>query len=428
MSLIALITVSTILFILGLPIFIVLGVSSLVTLHVEGIPLITTFLRMFTGLNKFVYIALPLFLSSALFMNESGAMESIINFCKSILGKIPGSLGQVNIAASVLFAGISGSALIDSMTIGKLLIPAMIKEGYDKEFSAAITGASSIIGPVIPPSTSMIIFGTITQTSILALFLAGVVPGIMIGIFLGLYCHIISIRRKYPVYQGQTSLRKIISSFGKALPALSIIVIIFWGLFGGIITIAETGGLAALSSLIIGKLFYKLQWRRIPFILLQVGVSASTIAVILATANIWSWLAGRLGISEKLGNFLLQLTSNPIGFLLVTIVFLLVMGAFVETTANIIIFAPILTPIAASYGIGSIHFAWVMVFTLLIGLLTPPFGLVLYVVQDIAGISFEKVVKATLPMIFVLLIVLLLITLIPELVTTVPRLVIGTIP
>jgi tripartite ATP-independent transporter DctM subunit len=403
------------LIILGLPVAFALGISSLVYLIVEGVNLSMVAQSLVRGVDSFTLLAVPFFLLVGELMNSGGITNKIIAMARVMVGHFKGGLAQVNNVASIIFSGISGSATADTVALGSVLIPAMEKEGYDKKFSAAITAASSIVGPIIPPSITLIIFGIVTSQPIGPLLIAGIIPGLLTAISLMGYTYFISVKRNYPSYPRAT-FREARKTFSSGIPALLLPVIIVFGIISGIFTPTESAAIAVLYGIIITVFYYKnVNVRSFGSILKKTSYESAKILFILAAATIFAWVVTKSRISDTLGDFIFSFSTNPTVIITLIIVFLFIIGLFMLPSEAIIVFAPILTPIVMQVGIDPIHFGVLMVLTLTIGGATPPVGILLYIVADIAKLSFRKLVKEMLPLYIPLVVAVLLTAYIPYL-------------
>ncbi|MGQ9638272.1 MAG: TRAP transporter large permease [Thermodesulfobacteriota bacterium] len=410
--------------ILGIPIAFVLGLTSFITLIFTGsVPLLLMPKEMFSGTDSFPLLAVPFFILAGNLMNAGGITKRLIQFCNILLGYVRGGLALVNVVASMFFAGITGAAVADTSALGSILIPAMTERHYDKDFSAAVTAASSTVGPIIPPSIPMVILGTIGELSIGALFLAGVIPGIMVGLALLGIAYWISWKRNYPKEKVK-SLREFFYGLKDALLALLMPGIILGGILGGIFTPTEAAAVAVAYAFIISFLIYReIRWRDLPRLLIESIVTTSIIMFVIANSAIFGWILANHQVPQKVAQIFLSLTTNKWVLLLLINLFLLFIGTFMETTASLIILTPILLPLAIKVGIDPIHFGLVMVLNLVIGLITPPLGVCLFIACSIAKISLEQIVNAILPFILAAIAVLFIVTYIPELSLWIPRMV-----
>lgn len=399
----------------GIPVAFSLGCSVLYYFIASSIPLITLPQKMFGGMNSFVLLCVPGFILAGNLMNQGGITYRIIDFANSLVGHIRGGLGQANIVASMVFAGISGTATADSASLGAILIPAMEREGYDTDFSCAVTAASSCIGPIIPPSLPMIVAGTLTGLSVTKLFVAGMVPGLMLGFGMMLVCGSISRIRSYPKRerQGWPERRK---AFFGAFWALLMTVIILYGIMGGICTPTEASILAVVYALVVGTLVYReLPIKEIPVIVRESACTTTSILMLIGFANVFAWVLSREQIPTLVANAMLGLTQNKYLILLMINILLLFVGTFMETNAALAILFPTLLGVATKVGVDPIHFAIITVLNLVLGLTTPPVGVCLFITSTVGKISLGKVAKAVLPFLAVNLLVLMLVTYCPAL-------------
>lgn len=400
--------------IIGIPIAFALGLSSLVYLLFSDIPLIVIPQKMYAGLDVFVLLSIPGFILAGNLMNASGITQRIIAFCNALLGHIRGGLGLANVGASMLFGGISGTAIADTASIGSVMIPAMEKEGYDKGFSCAVTATSSTLGPIIPPSLPMIIAATLTGLSVGKLFVAGIIPGLLLGLGLLGLTYFISVKRKYPKKE-RASWMVMAKRFYQAFWALMMTLLILFGIIGGVFTPTEASIVAVVYALVIGLLVYKeLKWVQLPKIILDSAKMTASLMVLVGFANLFAWIMTVEEIPQMIAAGLLDLTQNKFLILLLINVLLLFVGAFMETIAALLILFPVLLGVAVHVGVDPVQFAIIMVMNLVIGLTTPPVGVCLFVASSIGNISLEKISRAGFPFLLVSLIILLLVTYVPE--------------
>lgn len=408
----------------GVPIVFSIGLAAVAGILVigPGAPWILIPNSMFNGMDSFPLMAVPFFILAGELMNRGGITLRLVRFAGVLVGHIRGGLAHANIVASMLFAGITGSALADTAAIGSILIPAMKEEGYDADFSAAVTASSSLIGPIIPPSITMVIFGVTAGVSIGGLFLAGFVPGILIGFGLMGVAYLISRRRGYEVRERRASAREFFARLKDALLALLMPGIILGGIFAGVMTPTESAAVAVFYALIVGMfVFRELRPRDLAPIFLRSGLVTAFIMLIVGVARIFSDLLAAEQIPQQLSQALLSVTRSPWLILLLINVFLLFVGCVMDTTAAIIILVPVLLPVAQSIGVDPLTFGIIMSINLIIGLATPPLGVCLFVASGIAKITVERLVLAIWPFLLVEIGVLLLITYVPGLAMSVPR-------
>lgn len=388
----------------------------------QDVPMMMFVQRMFTGMDTFTLIAVPLFILTGRFMALGGITKDLIDMSKVLVGYFKGGLAYINIVASMLFAGITGSAASDTSSVGAILIPAMEDRGFDKDFSVSVTATSSTIGVMIPPSIPMVVYGAASGASIGKLFLGGIVPGILVGIALMIVSGIISHRKDYPSDKF-VGLKESVFITLKGIPALLTIIIILGGIVGGFFTPTEAAGVAALYSFLLGKFYYKeLKFRDIPMMLAEVALTTGQVALMIATASSLAWLFAQQGVPRMIGEFVIGITTNKFLLLLIINALLLFVGTWLDLSPAVIIFTPILLPIATSVGIDPVHFGVIMVVNLAIGLFTPPVGVCLFVACGIAKCSISYVVKAFIPFFLATVGVLMLITYMPILVMGIPNL------
>jgi C4-dicarboxylate transporter DctM subunit len=381
--------------------------------------------RMYTSLDSFALAAIPFFLLAGDLMGAGGISRRLINFANALVGHIRNGLAMVNVLTSMFFAGISGSAVADTSAIGAVLIPAMIEEGYDMDFSVVITATSSCIGPIIPPSITMIILGVTADISIGGLFLAGYVPGILIGIALMLMSYFFS--GTVITSRGHFSLRQAWTTFQDSFLALIMPLIIIVGIIAGVFTPTEAGAIAALYAFIIGCFVYReLSLEEIPKILLHAAITTAAINFCLAAASVFGWIMAIERIPQLFTSRILALSDNPTIILLLVNLLLLFTGMIMDTTPAILILAPILFPLATKVGLHELHFGIIMAVNLCIGMCTPPYGVCLFVATSIAKTNVATIVRKLIPFVLSMVAVLLLITYVPALPMFLPRLVLGS--
>ena len=402
-----------VLFVLGAPVAICLGLSSLLYFSVVGIPLHGIAQKMIFATDNFVLIAIPLFILAAHVMNVTDTTHRIFRFANTLVRHLRGGLAHVNVVASMLFAGMSGSALADVAGLGLMEIDAMKKEGYDEDFSIAVTAASSTIGPVIPPSISFVIYAWIAEVSVGQLFIAGFVPGAMMGLWMILANYLISVKRGYP-REKRVSFKEFLSAFLNAIIPLMTPVIILGGIYLGIFTPTEAAVVATLYAIAMGVFVYrKLKFSDFVDLCYQVLVDTALAMFILAAATAFNWILTREQIPVKLAEIIFNLISNKYVFIFVLNIFFLVLGMVMENTAIIIIFTPIMLPLISGFGISPIHFGVFFVLNIMIGLITPPFGIVLYMISAITRVDIRRIARALIPYYFVLVLNLILISYVP---------------
>lgn len=403
-----------VLFLIGVPVVVALGLSSSLALLVSGdVPLLVLAQRAFVSLDSFPLMAIPLFMLAGVLMEYGGISQKLINLANALTGHFSGGLAIVTVVTTMFFAAISGSGIAATAALGAILIPAMIKRGYHPEFAGGVQAVSGTLGIVIPPSIPLILFGIAAGTSIGDLFIAGMIPGLLIGLGLIITVIIISKKRKYIKEPKKTS-KEIWGAFVEAIPALIMPVIILGGIYSGIFTATEAAGVAVAYAFLVGIVIYKaINFKNINEILTKATITTSTIMFILASAGLFSWILTIENIPQKVAESITSLSDNPTVFLAFIVILLLIVGMFMETNASIIILAPILAPVALELGIDPVHFGIVMIVTLSIGMVTPPLGLNMFVAGKIAKVRIDQMAKGLIPFYIAVLIALALITFIP---------------
>ncbi len=426
----ALIGLFTFFFLIGLPVAFSLGVSGLISLAfmeggIERVNFTILAQRIFYGPNSFLILAIPFFLLAGKLMNTGGITERIYSFARSLVGHLKGGLGHVNVVASMIFAGMTGVATSEAAGLGVVEIKAMKDAGYDEDFAVAVAGSSSTMGPIIPPSVALVVYGVLASTSVGRLLIGGVVPGVMTGIALMITVYIFAIRRNYPRDE-KTTFREKRHRFNRAIWPMMTPVILIGGMLGGIFTPTEAAGVAVLYALILGCLIYReIRFADLRKILRETAVETAVITFIVSCAMLYGWIMIRSQIPVRLAESLMSLTTNPLVMLMILNGFFLIVGCFMETLAAMTILVPILIPMIHKLGIDPVQFGLVMVYNLVIGLLTPPFGLVLFVMARISNVPLPRIVRAVAPFYIPLLTVLILITLYKPFVTFLPDLLMG---
>ena len=412
-----------VLILIGAPIAIALGGSSMLWVYLtDAVPDFVILHRMVNGVDSFPLLAVPFFILAGSLMNAAGLTNQIFDFAKACVGWLPGGLGHVNIGASIIFSGMSGAAVADAGGLGTIEIKAMDDAGYDRDFSVAVTAASSTIGPIIPPSLPMVIYGVMASSSIGALFIAGFVPGLLMGLALSIMVYYYAKKRHYHK-DSNFSLKTIGITFIKGLPALFTPIIIIGGIATGIFTPTEAAIAAVVYSLILGFAYRTLTLRKFMAVSMETIETTAIILLIVAGASIFAWILTANQITEKFAALLLGISRNKFVVLMLINIILFIVGFFMETIAAITILTPVLLPTVVMLGVDPIHFGVIMVLNLMIGLLTPPVGMVLYVLSRVAKVPFEQCARATLPFLIPLVTVLLLVTFFEPLSMWLPRLI-----
>ena len=408
---------------INIPIGLALGAASAIAILWQGeMPLLIIPQRLFAGSDSFILLAIPFFMLAGQLMYTGGIARRLFHFCNVLLGHIIGALAHVNILVSMLFAGITGSAPADTSSIGSVLIPEMKRCGYDRDFSAAVTAASSIIGVIIPPSIPMVIFAVTTGIPLTRLFLAGFIPGIMVGLGLMLVSYFISRKNNY-FSKKKFNWKEVWPAFIDGFWALFMPVIIMGGILTGVFTPTEAGVIAVVYGFIIAKFVYKeLNFKDIPNILVNTVISSASVMLVVVNAQLYGWILTFEEIPQKITVFLLGITnSNPLILLIILGIFICA-GTIMDLGANIIIFVPLMLPLITKIGMDITHFALLTIVALSIGLTTPPIAICVFLAADIAKSTVMNVAKALVPFILVLLFVLLLLAFIPGLTLFVPNL------
>lgn len=406
----------------GVPIGVAMILVSMGYFYVSGIGLSFAVLRMVDGLNSFPLLAVPLFLLAAAILNSAGISSRLFGFARSLVGHITGGLGHVNVLASLFFSGMSGSAMADAGGLGKMEIEAMREAGYDDEFSGAVTAASSMIGPLVPPSITMVLYGVAANTSIGALFLGGVVPGFMCAFSLMVMVYIIARKRNYPV-EPRRHLSEVASLFFGSLPALLTPLVIIGGIFSGYFSPTEAAAVTVIYAILIDLLFYReLTLRRLWNALYETMATSASIATIIAGVSLLGFVLAREQAPQQITSLFLTLTNDPVSFLIAVNLMIFVLGSFIESLVILLIVVPILVPIALGYGIDPVHFGIIIVLNLMISILTPPMGMALFIVAQVGNIPFQRLARAILPWLIPPIVVLILVTAFPILSTGLPSL------
>ncbi len=399
-----------------------LALSSIIVLYaVMDMPLIVVVQRMFTSVDSFSFMAVPFFMLAGAFMSAGGVTKRIVDFSMSLVGALAGGLALVVAVAGMFFAALSGSSAATTAAIGAAMIDEMEKRGYPRSFAAAVVASGGTVGIVIPPSITMVVYGSIANTSIADLFLAGFAPGILMGATMCLVSWVISKKNGYRG-EGNFSIVRVAKSFRECFWALMMPVIILGGIYGGIFTPTEAAAVAAVYGALVGFFIYKeLKLVDLPKTLLSAAYSTTMIMFVVGAANVFGWILTSAQVPHMLAESFATLTTNPIVFLMLTNVLLLVIGTLINASAAVVILTPILLPVALTMGIDPIFFGVLMVVNLAIGCITPPVGLDLFIVSSITGISIDKVTAKVMPYLIMLLVDLVLLTYFPGIITFLPN-------
>lgn len=408
---------------IGIPIAFCFLAASILYMWFTDMPLAMIAQQLSSGVRGYTLLAIPLYVVAGELMNSGGITSRIFNFAKVLMGRIPGGLGHVNVLASVIFAGASGSSSADAAGLGRIEIKSMLENGYRPEFTAAITAVSSTIGPIIPPSIHLVLFGALAEVGVDYLFLAGIVPGLIMALCLMVTIYILVVTKQEPCPpQPRFTWKEIFDAFtGAILPSFAPVIIV-GGILGGIFTPTEAGATAVIYALLLGFLYGDLTWSTFVEGMDRSVRSTVMVMFILATAKVFAWGITIEQVPELLAHGLLSTTTNPTLLLLMVLALLLVLGTFESASANLVIVTPILVPLAPILGMDLVHLGLVIVLALMIGIITPPVGMSLFIVSDIANVPFAKVVKATIPYLIALIVALLLVAFLPDAVLFIPRL------
>ncbi|MFJ6210035.1 TRAP transporter large permease [Lysinibacillus sp. NPDC092081] len=411
------------LLIIGIPISMVLGITTVIYFILNGqmTLLDSTPLRMYSGLENFGLLAIPLFMLMGEIMNEGGITTRLVRFARVLIGHFKGGLAYVTVVVNMFLASILGSANAQAAMMSRVMVPQMEKEGYKREFAASITLASSIIAPIIPPSMIFIIYGTLSSTSVGALFMAGIVPGIIYGLVFILVISYMGYKQNFPKSE-RASWAVIRSNTLQVVPALLIPITIVVGILTGVFTATEAAAIACLLAVIVGLFFYReLDMKKLPKMLISTVTNTATVTYLIIMANIFGWMIAFERIPQLLVESMLSITESPWLFLLLVNITLLIVGMLLDGIAALIILVPVMMPLVIAFNIDPVHFGVIICINLTLGLLTPPVGTGLFIVSSMADVKFETLVKNVFPFIVISFIVLLFLTYIPDLVLFVPK-------
>ena len=378
-----------------------------------------------TFYTNYTIIAVPLFIFAANVMNSGKVTEKIYDFALGLVGRFKGGLGHVNILGSLIFAGMTGSAIADASGLGKMEIEAMNKEGYDPGFSCAMTASSAVLGPTFPPSIPMVIYAMYSGCSVGALFLGGMIPAILLTVGLMCYVAVVSHKRNYPTSE-RMGFRKFMRSTLSAIPALLTPVVLLAGIYSGVMTPTEAGAVAGFYALLVSVVIYRmLGWRELKQILTDTVKGVGTCSLMIGAAACINYIAAREQVSAMIAKLITGMTTNPYTFLFIVNVAILILGMFIDTSVIQSVFVPLMIPIATALGVDLLHFGMVCIFNMMIGLCTPPFGMLLFITSGISGTPLKDVVRETIRPLLVMLVVLAVITYVPDVVLFLPRMFMG---
>jgi C4-dicarboxylate transporter DctM subunit len=410
----------------GMPVGFGLGLASMIAISTASdLPLMLVVQRMVGMVDSFVLLAMPFFILAGGIMERGGISRRLIHFIACLVGHVRGGLAMVCVLSSMVFAGCSGSSAADASAIGSIQIPAMIRRGYNRAFVTALQSTASTTGPIVPPSNLAIIYGAMTNVSIGALFMAGLIPGVMIGLGLMVVGYIYSVRLGYPVEEKAT-VWETLKSMLDAAWALFVPVIIIGGIISGVFTATESGAIAAVYSLFIATVVYReLSIKELPQVFLKAALTTAMVMIVIAGAGVFGWIMANENLPQIIVNWLLWLSTNPTVVLLMILAFMFALGLVMEILAAGIIMIPVLYPIALQLGINEVYFAMIVIMTMAVGAVTPPVGITLYVVLGIAESDLSEVNRYIWPFIAVIVAVILMSLFIPALVTTLPNWILG---
>ena len=378
-----------------------------------------------TFYTNYTIIAVPLFIFAANVMNSGKVTEKVFGFAMGFVGRFKGGLGHVNVLASLVFSGMTGSAIADASGLGKMEIDAMRAEGYDDGFSCAITAASATIGPIFPPSIPMVIYSMLSGASVGALFMGGMAPGVLLAVALMVYIMIIAHKRNYPISE-KVHLREFVKYTINAIPAILTPIILLVGIYTGIMTPTEAGAVAGLYALVVAVFGYRvLKWDGFKQVLVDTVKATGTTSIMIGAATTISYIVAKEHVASTVATWITGFTDNKYIFLLIVNISILILGMFIDTSVIQVVFIPILLPIAKAFGIDLVHFGLVVIFNMMIGLSTPPFGMLLFITSGISGTPLKDVIKEIWWPVITMLLVLMVITYIPDVVLFLPRMFIG---
>lgn len=400
--------------ILSVPVAISVGLSSAIMVFLEGTSPTVIIQRLFTSIDSFPLLAVLFFILAGKLMEVGGISRRLVDFAYALVASRTGGLGMATVVACMLFASISGSGVATVAAIGAIMIPAMVKKGYDRGFASSTVAAAGELGVIIPPSIPLILYGVAAGVSIKDLFFAGIVPGIMIAFTFMIVVYIVSKTKNYSGVGGY-SLKEVFITFKDAILALLMPIIILGGIYTGVFTPTESAAVACVYALIVGLFIYKeLKWSDLPKVFYESALTSSIVLIIIANAGLFSWILTSEMVPQAVANWFTQISDNPIIFLLIINILLFVVGMFFDSSPAILILAPILVPVAVTFGIDPVHFGIVMIVNLAMGMITPPFGVNLFMVSQVGNISLERLMKYIAIFVAVMVINILMLSYIPQ--------------
>lgn len=408
----------------GIPVAFALGAPVVFYILIKGVPFLLIAQKMFTGIDSFLLTAIPLFILAGNLMNAANLTEELVAFCKILVGRIRGGLAHANVLISMIFAGMTGAGVSDTAAVGSILIPGMVKDGYKKDFTCAVTAISSTVGPIIPPSIPFLVYASMTGMSVGALFLVGIVPGILLGVSQMAVIIINAKRLNLPRMEEQISFKQVLIATKNALMALMMPVIILGGIVGGIATPTESAAIAAFYAFVVAAVIRRkiVGPQKLINVFIQSALTTGSIMILLGTAAMFSYILTIEAFPEKIAELVMSITTNKILILLMVNVVLLIVGMFLDVIPAMLVLTPVFLPLMESIGVHPLHFGAFMVLNLVIGLATPPVGMCLFVAANIGKRSIEKVSVALLPFLGAVIFVLLFLTYCPKAVMWIPKL------
>lgn len=420
------IALMAILFLTGMPIVLAIGFSTLLyVFFVAEVPLLIMPQQIISSVDTFLLLAVPMFLLTGALMGVTDVTERLVSFSKSLVGWMRGGLAQVNVLTNVIMAGISGSGLADAAATGSTLIPVMKRAGYGSAFSAAVTACASCIGPIIPPSIVMVVIGGLTSISVGRMFLGGVIPGFILGLSFAVVSYLVAVRRNYPV-DGTFQPHQVWRTFIAALPALTVPAIIIGGILFGVFTPTESAGVAAVVVIVIGLAYRKLNWRSFYRMVVETGVVTGTVMFVVGVSAVLGWCLIAEDAGDIIAKGLKSITTDPTMMMLLIAGALLLLGCVMEVLAVLILTAPVLFPVIQDVGIDPVYFGVIATISLSTGLITPPFGLTMFVMSDMAKVSIEQFSRESLPFLLCIAAATILFIFVPELILWLPNTLMGS--
>lgn len=418
----AFVVVLAVLMIVGVPVAFSIGISTIIGMITNtGIQWGSLASSSLSGINSFTFLAIPLFLLAGKLMNTGGITNRLFRFAKNLVGWMPGGLGHVNVVSSVIFAGMSGTAVADAGGLGAIELKAMRDDGYDDDFTCGVTACSSLLGPMIPPSIPLIVYGTLSGASIGALFMAGVVPGFLMALIMMAVVMVYSIIKKYPRSKFP-SVKELLISCKEAFLSLMTVVIILLGIYTGIFTATEAAAIVVFYSLILCIVVYKeMKWQELKQVLIETVHDSATIGLVVAFSALFGNVLVRSMIPQKIAASISSVVGSEIALILLINLFLLIVGMFMDATAALTILVPILLPLVEAWGISPVQFGIIFVLNMGIGSMTPPFGILIFVISKVSGLSALRLCKAYIPWILAMLVALLIVSFVPSLTTWLPQ-------